>query len=64
MLALYKGTADAFVKIWKSGGVRAFYGAALSNYLKVAPSIGSVYFLFDCILTRLNALAEGRQVRA
>jgi len=44
---LYKGTADAFVKIWQSGGIRAFYGAALSNYLKVAPSIGSVYFLYD-----------------
>lgn len=45
---------DAFAKIYRAGGVGAFYEAAVSNYLKVAPSIGSVYFLYDFFCTELG----------
>eukprot|EP00873_Tetraselmis_striata_P023499 jgi/Tetstr1/443763/TSEL_031751.t1 len=51
---IYKGTLDAFAKIYRAGGVGAFYEAAVSNYLKVAPSIGSVYFLYDFFCTELG----------
>ena len=51
---IYKGTLDAFVKILRTGGVGAFYRAALSNYLKVVPSVGAVYFLYDYFCEELG----------
>lgn len=54
MLIATQGTVDAFVKIYRAGGIAAFYEAAVSNYLKVAPSIGSVYFLYDFFCSELG----------
>jgi hypothetical protein len=49
-----QGTFDAFLKIYRSGGISGFYEAAMSNYLKVAPSVGSVYILYDFFCSELG----------
>lgn len=48
---LYRGTLDCISKIARKEGLRGFYRAALPAYLKVAPSIGCMYFLYE-ILTK------------
>jgi len=50
---LYKGTWDALRTIVREEGVlRGFYAASLPLYLKVVPSIGCMYMIYDWIMTR------------
>lgn len=50
---LYKGTWDALRTIVREEGVlKGFYAASLPLYLKVVPSIGCMYMMYDWIMTR------------
>lgn len=50
---LYQGTWDALRTIVREEGMlRGFYAASLPLYLKVVPSIGCMYMMYDWIMTR------------
>lgn len=49
---LYRGTLDCFRRILREEGLLAFYSASLPQYLKVAPSIGAMYALYDVLSRR------------
>lgn len=43
----YKGVTDAFVRIYREEGVRAFYRGLVPNFLKVVPSISISFFVYE-----------------
>ena len=47
---LYRGVYDCLRQIAQREGVAAFYSAALPSLLKVAPSIGCMYFLYEMLV--------------
>lgn len=51
---LYRGTLDCISKIMQQEGLKGFYRAALPSYLKVAPSIGCMYFLYELLTRHLD----------
>lgn len=49
---LYRGMLDCIRQVLRKEGLGGFYSASLPSYLKVAPSIGCMYFLFELIMSR------------
>ena len=47
---LYGGTWDCARRIYAAEGVRAFWRGSLSSYLKVAPSIAAVRFMYEALM--------------
>lgn len=54
---LYSGTFDCLRSILRKEGIRGFYAASLPSYLKVAPSIGCMYFLYELLMINVPAPA-------
>ncbi|KAL4457412.1 hypothetical protein ABPG75_012277 [Micractinium tetrahymenae] len=46
---LYRGTLDCLRQVLRSEGLGGFYAASLPAYLKVAPSLGMMYFLYEIL---------------
>jgi hypothetical protein len=54
---LYRGTLDCLRQILRNEGLAGFYAASVPSYLKVAPSIGCMYFCFELLMSRMPAPA-------
>jgi solute carrier family 25 phosphate transporter 23/24/25/41 len=55
---LYRGTVDCIRQVLRTEGIKGFYAASLPSYLKVAPSIGCMYFLFEVFMAQSARLPQ------
>uniref|UniRef100_A0A1D2A5A8 Mitochondrial substrate carrier family protein B n=2 Tax=Auxenochlorella protothecoides TaxID=3075 RepID=A0A1D2A5A8_AUXPR len=61
---LYRGALHCARCIARKEGTGAFYVAALPGYLKAAPSIGGMYFLYELMMRRFSALEASQAAHA
>lgn len=54
---LYRGTVDCLRQVLRAEGLGGFYAASLPSYLKVAPSLGMMYFLYEAIMAAMPPAA-------
>lgn len=59
----YKGMLDCLIGVSKRDGVRALYYGLLANYMKVIPSVGINFVVFEAIQTHLKDEYGRRQTR-
>jgi hypothetical protein len=56
---LYSGALDCLRTILRTEGPAGFYAASLPLYLKVVPSIGCSYALYELLLSHMSRPAAG-----
>ena len=61
---LYRGALDCMRQVVREEGIAGFYAASLPSYLKVAPSIGCMYFIFELLMSSSNKAAAPAAVAA
>ena len=53
---LYKGVTDCLMKILRNEGIRGFYKGFLPNLLRVVPSNGLFFLIYENVLKLLHQL--------
>jgi hypothetical protein len=54
---LYRSALDCMRQVLREEGIAGFYAASLPSYLKVAPGIGCMYFMYELLMNSSNKAA-------